>query len=623
TVEEAMAMSPWDLLTPESRQQVRAALGEEMLLEKDGATPKFKSRVEEVQQYHKDGSLRWVEMTMTRLPDRKGEAVGFLGISRDITYRKRVEEELQRTVSEATRLREEAERPNRAKSEFLANMSHELRTPMNAIIGFSEILEDQVFGSLNETQLKYVKLVLSSGYHLLQLINDILDLAKVEAGKMPLRLTRVNIAHLLESSLEMIRGKASKRGLALRLQVGEELQGAEINADGVKLQQVLFNLLSNAVKFTDDGGTIQLTARRQGEELVLAVSDTGIGLKSSDLERVFGAFEQVDSSLARKEQGTGLGLALCRRLVEMHGGKIWAESPGEKEGSTFAFSIPIMELARVASGDSDDSALKSRFSTGLQDGHPDAASPTLPLVLVVEDDPVASELMAQCLRDAGYAVAQAFDGEQAVEMARQLRPFAITLDIVMPKKGGFDTLIELKALSETKDIPVFIVATSEGEDLAMALGAVDFLPKPLDGKRLLEDLAELAGRQAGRTPRVLIVDDDPSVAELISAMLTPGGYDVLSAYSGQQGVDVALSQAPDIVVLDLIMPGMDGFQVLETLRAHDTTAEMPIVLYTNRDLSPEDLHRLETRVQGVVPKSLGKERLLAHLDHLRGSTLGG
>jgi PAS domain S-box-containing protein len=282
----------------------------------------------------KQGSFVPVTFSSSALRDEEGVFVGTICVAHDITRRKRKEGELRMA-------KEEAESASRIKSQFLASMSHEFRTPLNAIIGFSEVLEDKTFGDLNEKQVRYVNNILNSGHHLLQMINDVLDLSKIEAGKMEIDLSRVDIGELVEHSLVMVREKCAKDRIDLSHHISDDLDGLAVMADERKLRQALFNLLSNAAKFTPDGGKIEVEAKREGEEILVSVSDTGMGIKPEDQRRIFGEFEQVETKIGQKQHGTGLGLALTQRLVALHGGRIWVKSEGEGKGSIFTFSIPL------------------------------------------------------------------------------------------------------------------------------------------------------------------------------------------------------------------------------------------------------------------------------------------
>ena len=535
-----------------------------------------------------DGTERALASRGKVYRDAGGKPLRMSGVCLDITER--------RLAAEQRQAREAAEEANRAKSNFLASMSHELRTPLNAIIGFSELLENHTFGDLNDRQQRYVANVLTSGRHLLQLINDILDLSKVEAGHMELALSEFNVRTTLAEVRTIVGTLAMKKHLSLDLAVEGSI--CMLTADQSKFKQVLYNLLSNAIKFTPDSGSVRVTVRRApevglskgGEWMEVAVADTGIGLKPEDRERIFDTFEQVDSAYARQQQGTGLGLALSRRFVELHGGRIWVESEVGK-GSIFRFVLPLVAGAVTAEPPSDNVGATS------------AAQENRPLVLVVEDDKQAGELLAHDLVQAGYRVAHAATGKQAVALAQQLRPDAITLDVLLPDQDGLKVLAQLKAIPETRTIPVVIVSLTEGRELGFSLGAVDWLVKPVNPANFLSAVRKaMVGTDSPEVQTVLVVDDEPPTVELLTDMLKAQGLRVLAAHDGRQGIALARAERPNLIVLDLIMPGLTGFDVVQELRGHPETREIPILIFTVKDLSTAEREQLRGSVQAVVTK---------------------
>jgi signal transduction histidine kinase/DNA-binding response OmpR family regulator len=481
---------------------------------------------------------------------------------------------------------------SRHKSEFLASMSHELRTPLNAIIGFSEVLLERMFGDLNAKQDEYLTDILASGKHLLALINDILDLSKVEAGRMELDLSIFSLPEALEHSLSMFRERAARHGVTLGLEVDPRLD--VIEADERKVKQILFNLLSNAEKFTKPGGRVELRARQTDDGMVeVAVRDTGIGIAPEDQERIFEEFRQAGTSADRAHEGTGLGLALTKKFVELHSGTIRVEST-LGEGSTFTFTIPARRPAPEPLVPAEPPPLLDSFSTG---GHDRT-------VLLVEDDPRAIDLFTLYLESEGFAVQVARDGAAGLELARRLRPAAIALDILLPGIDGWDFLTRAKADPELRDTPVIIVSILDERGKGFALGAADYLIKPVSRDALLGALhrAVPAGPRANGPIKVLAVDDDPIATELVEAILAPAGYTVLKANGGAEGIALARREHPALVVLDLLMPELDGFAVVERLRADPATAAIPIIILTSRSMTAAEKKRLNGRIDYFARK---------------------
>ena len=559
----------------------------------------------------------------TRVTERTAElSEANQNLKREIDQRLRTQEELQKA-------KEVAEAANRAKSHFLANMSHELRTPLNAVIGFSEILSDKTFGELNERQARYIGNIMKSGVHLLELINDILDLSKVEAGKLELELSMVKIKGLLENSLIMVKEKALKHGISLDLDVPDELLDLEVRADERKLKQIMFNLLSNAVKFTPDGGGIEVKVGGEGEEFLISVADTGIGINPEDQERIFNTFEQVDSTYSRDQQGAGLGLALTKSLIEVHGGRIWIESQGEGKGSTFVFVIPLeaqepkeevsLEATPMVPDRTAPPGPKVLAEPGVLEPSQSNRDDSRSTILVVEDDPNASELITHHLTEAGYAVAHAFDGKGAVKIARRLRPDAITLDILMPEKDGWEVLGELKSTPETRDIPVIIVSISEDRGLGFSLGAIEWLVKPVDKETLIEVVSKAVVGGKDEEIRVLIVNDETKSNRLLTNVLQTRGFKIIQAYGFEGALDLVVEENPDIIVVDLLMPDMTGFDLVRGLRGHSEVGDIPIVIYTDKELTREDKERLDGHIQAIASKAqTSKKDLLGMLEKVVG-----
>ncbi len=608
------------------------------------------------------GQIRAVDanlaLAVARMAFLHGAAFFFLAGVVDLNEKrqliKRLKENESRKVEELTRLTGALDQvtheladanarireADRLKSQFLANMSHELRTPLNSIIGFSEILKNRLGPDLPPKYLKFLQNINTSGQHLLGIINDILDLSKIEAGRMELNPEPFSVKSVIDGVCHVMKGMAAKASIAFELDVPDDLP--PLVADPGKFKQVLYNLLSNAVKFSPDGSVVTVTGRRllaAGSPLVtesiqVAVRDRGIGIAPADQAIVFQEFRQADGTSTRKYEGTGLGLALVKSIVELQGGRVdLVSAPGE--GSTFTVTVPLRpaeETSVNAEGPATDKTGKAATDPArprpASGPHPAAPKPGAfasgprHRILVIEDDPTAYESIAGPLSSAGYIPLRARNGEEAVMLAHTLRPSAITLDLVLPGLDGWEVLKTLKQDAITQNIPVLIISIVDNSELGVALGADDYLLKPIDRERLLSRLAEILPGKS-RAKSILVVDDDAQVHELLSATLAPLGYETRHALSGAEGLAKAQEKVPDAIVLDLMMDGMDGFEVAERLRANEKTADIPILVLTARDLSRDDRERLSGKINALIRKGereshddVAKTRLVSALESL-------
>jgi len=504
---------------------------------------------------------------------------------------------------EAFAARRAAEQANRAKSTFLANMSHELRTPLNAIIGFTRIVRRKGDGLLPQKQLDNLEKVLASSEHLLGLINTVLDIAKIEAGRMDVQTGSFQIKPLIELVGSTTQPLIRHEQVKLVIEVAENIPS--LQSDQEKIKQILLNLLSNAAKFTHEG-SITIKAILDGNRLRVSVADTGIGISPDALDRIFDEFQQADTSTTRQYGGTGLGLSISRSLARLLGGDLWAQSQ-EGIGSTFTLEIPLVYAA-------NKTFRENRLDTI---PHPHATHHGNKSVLVIDDHPDAIELMQELLEEAGYHVIAAHNGDQGLQMAREFCPLAITLDIMMPEKDGWQVLHDLKSDPLTRDIPVILASIVEQKALGFELGAADYLIKPLNADELLASLARIVGQQ--QKPHLLVVDDDPAVIDMIVQLLEDSPYQVEAVTDGVQALNTIKADPPDIILLDLIMPKLDGFGVIEKLREQPEIGEIPIIILTAKSLSATEIETLTKRIFAIIQKQgLQGETLLQQIENAMG-----
>jgi signal transduction histidine kinase/DNA-binding response OmpR family regulator/HAMP domain-containing protein len=513
--------------------------------------------------------------TWVRISERRTRDGSTVAVYADITELKHRERALEVAMAEA-------EAANDAKSAFLANMSHELRTPLNAIIGYSEMLHEiaQDDGLAEYTQ--DLAKIQAAGRHLLNLISDVLDLSKVEAGKMDVYLEDIDLPALVQEIRSIVTPLVEKNHNRLSIDCSF---GGFIHSDRTKLKQGLLNLLSNATKFTSNGEvTLSIHRDELGASIVFQVRDTGIGMTPDQMSRLFTAFAQADASTTKRYGGTGLGLAITKHFVEILGGLVTvASEPGL--GSTFTIKLP------------DRRPTPAEETPPIAPPAPDPGD--APLVMVVDDDSTARELLAANLRKQGWRVAEAEDGEGAINLARKLRPKAITLDIMMPRMDGWSVLQALKSAPDLADIPVIVVTTSADRGMAFSLGASDFMTKPIERTKLASILSNLMQDNV----TVLLVDDEPHSRELARRQLDQLNIEVFEARDGREAIAwLSANPSPGMILLDLMMPGMDGFAVLDAISQNPSWTRIPVVILTAMELSKAERDCIDGRARHVIAK---------------------
>jgi PAS domain S-box-containing protein len=525
-------------------------------------------------------------MEFARAVFRTDRGVRIIAIIRDVTEREKVAGQLEQA-------REAAEAANRAKSTFLANMSHELRTPMNAILGYSEMLMEDAEDSGDQDTVADLRKIHQSGAHLLALINDVLDLAKIESGKMEVLAADFEVESLIDEVSATAQPLIAKNGNELNIEHYNDL--GTVHQDLTKLRQSLLNLLSNAAKFTHEG-TVTLKAKRDVRDgtdwLIFSVRDSGIGIRAESFAAVFDEFGQAEETTSRDYGGTGLGLPISRRFCRMLGGDLTVESE-LGVGSTFTICVPA--VLSVADVEAPTEAEPSRTAEELTALRESGAGRT---VLVIDDDAEACDLVERLLRKDGFAVVTANTGEEGLRLAHALKPAVITLDVMMPEMDGWSVLRALKADPVLRDIPVVMLTMLDDEAKGYSLGATDFLVKPVEREHLREIVSRFRAPETVST--ALVIDDDPAVRETLSSALRKLDWEVESAENGREALDRFADALPALILLDLMMPVMDGFEFLIELHANPEWREIPVIVLTAKDLTAEDRRMLSGRVEQVI-----------------------
>ncbi|NLL18585.1 MAG: response regulator, partial [Clostridia bacterium] len=550
----------------------------------------------------KDDQFVPILLSATPLFNDQGEVIEILQIFKDVT-------DLRNTFTQL-------EQANRSKTEFLATMSHELRTPLNAILGFAELLETESFGPLNDRQKRYTANILTAGKHLLSLINDILDITRVESGKVEWEYAPMDVAQVFGSAVSLLREKAVQNQLKLSLEIEPGFN--QFTGDERKIKQILYNLINNAVKFTPSGGNVGVNVTRRQEDMLITVWDTGIGIPPDKRDAIFEPFYQVDNYLTRSQQGSGLGLALVKKMVELAGGRIWL---ADEEGRSTVIKVllppsptkkPVDQAEKAAKVEIVDQAAEEEMSKILSCGRGN-------LAVVVEDDKSCAELLETYLKDIGYTTLLVPTGEEGVAAIEAKMPDLIVLDVLLPGMSGWEMLAAIKSNPAVAHIPVIVVSILEEREKGLALGAVDYLTKPIERSRLINCVQKAVGRPINGRCRALVIDDDTKALELFNDYLTGMGIDVYLAPDPREGFRIAKEIIPDILFLDLIMPGIDGFTFLEQKEKEPKLKDIPVVVITSKSLTVPEKEFLEQRVEHVARKSqFGREAFKAVVQRIAG-----
>ena len=522
-----------------------------------------------------DGVL--ISITGRPLKDENGNLRGGVVVFHDITVQKHAEEAL-------VRAKEEAERASKFKDQFLSTMSHELRTPLNAVLGFSDLLVDERYGTLNDRQRRYVDHIHTGGTHLLKLITDILDLSKIEAGRMEIAPEDVNIAAAFAEVLGALQPLADKKSQCLTKEVVARLY---VRVDATRFKQILMNLVGNAIKFTPELGRIELVARQVGGQVRLEVRDNGPGIAPQEQQRIFEAFFRLTET-GNATEGTGLGLAITARLVELHGSKLEIESePGD--GACFYFSLPLLATTPNEAAQTTIAIPRANKT---------------PRILVIEDNAATGQLIQSQLTSSGYETFRCDQPERAIEMAAEYQPDAITLDLLMKPAHGLQVLLQLKNDPRTSKIPLIVVTIADKSGVGSALGADEYLVKPVDKATLLAAVERCLSSRGGAAPAraILVVEDDAATREMIEELLTAGGYSVITAADGEQARARVAQALPELVILDLVLPKIGGLELLAEWRDNPRTADLPVFVVTSKDLTKEEEKYIHAHAESLFRK---------------------